>query len=79
MTEGYLLDLLPRLTGDMVEIYSHPGTPHAAPLPDTSGDLDVELHALLSTRVRERCRYLSYNIASYLTDAAEPARSGILE
>lgn len=53
ITEAYLLELIPRITADVVEIYSHPaiavpGEPSNAPL-----NLGVvELEALLSDRVR---------------------------
>ncbi|MBE9009903.1 hopanoid biosynthesis-associated protein HpnK [Pseudanabaenaceae cyanobacterium LEGE 13415] len=53
ITESYLLDLIPRITANVVEIYSHPaivvpGEPSNAPL-----NLGfAELEALLSDRVR---------------------------
>jgi hypothetical protein len=65
MSESYLLGLLPRLAGDVIEIYSHPGTPHAEPLSDSGGRTDVELHALLSLQIRELCQRLGYFVTSY--------------
>lgn len=65
ISESYLLDLLPRVSGEVVEIYSHPGTPHAAPLSDFGEDTDVELHALLSSQVRELCQRLGYCVTSF--------------
>lgn len=47
----YLTELLPRLGGQTNEIYLHPGTPHAQPMPGGSPEMDVELDALLHPSV----------------------------
>jgi hopanoid biosynthesis associated protein HpnK len=55
MHAEYLLRLLPRLTGQTVEIYFHPGAPHARLLPPSqqqNGVRDVELQALLAPEVQ---------------------------
>jgi hypothetical protein len=64
LNEVYLVKLLGRLGGRVNEIYLHPGTPHAAPFPDMAG-MDVELHALLSTKVRDRIEELGIELTSY--------------
>ena len=64
MTEEYVVDLLGRLKGRTNEIYLHPGTAHAAPLADRP-DMDVELHALLSPRVRARLEELCLRLATF--------------
>jgi hopanoid biosynthesis associated protein HpnK len=51
MSARYLTGLLPRLGGQTNEIYLHPGTPHAQPMPDGSPEMDVELDALLHPSV----------------------------
>jgi chitin disaccharide deacetylase len=72
MTEEYVMQLLARLKGRLSEIYFHPGTPHAMPLRATDGDgTDVELHALLSERVRERIGELGLRLADYRSAAPE--------
>jgi predicted glycoside hydrolase/deacetylase ChbG (UPF0249 family) len=57
MSSDYLLELLPRLGGQSNEVYFHPGTPHARPCPNDPS-MDVELHALLDPRVKERIESL---------------------
>jgi hypothetical protein len=64
MSSDYLLDLLPRLGGRTNEVYFHPGTPHAAPLPNDPA-LDVELHALLDPRVKARIDSLGLRLTSF--------------
>lgn len=54
MTEDYLLQLLPRVKGRRVEIYSHPARPiQDEPLNGPPGAGMAELEALLSARVRQ--------------------------
>ena len=52
MTDEYLITLLPRMRGEVNEVYLHPGTAHAAQLAGAATPMDVELHALLSPRVK---------------------------
>jgi predicted glycoside hydrolase/deacetylase ChbG (UPF0249 family) len=54
MTQKYTLDLLERLQGRINEIYYHPGTLHARPLPGDSSGMDTDLDALLSKDVRAK-------------------------
>ena len=64
MTAEYVLGLLGRLEGRTNEVYFHPGTRHARPL-EGSTDMDVELHALLDTRVKERIRSLGLCLTTF--------------
>lgn len=72
MTEEYVVGLLGRLRGQTNEVYFHPGTPHARPLPDTP-DMDVELAALLSPAVRQRIAALGLRLTTF---AALPTVEG---
>jgi hopanoid biosynthesis associated protein HpnK len=53
VTEEYLLGLIPRLRAERVEIYSHP----------SAGSL--ELHALLSPRVRDAIEEAGFTLSTY--------------
>jgi len=63
ITESYLLELIPKITADRIEIYSHPaiaipGEPSNAPL-----DLGfAELEALLSDRVRSALKQHGFEL-----------------
>lgn len=66
MSEAYLLELIPRIQADRVEIYSHPaiaieGEPSNAPL----GLGNTELEALLSDRVRDQFLRHGFTITNY--------------
>ncbi len=65
MTVDYVHDLLGRLSGPSNEIYFHPGTPHAQPLASTEQDMDVELDALLSPRIRQRIADLGLVLTNF--------------
>ncbi len=68
MHESYMLALLDRLHAYTNEIYFHPGSPHARPLPaalQREGVRDVELHTLLSSAVRARIESLELQIGTY--------------
>ena len=80
MNIGYLLQLLPRLTGQTVEIYFHPGAPHARPLPCTEqcgdGVRDVELRALLDRGVHAEIQQRHLPLGRY-EDAERAIRTRI--
>lgn len=68
MNETYLLNLLDRLQGRTIEIYSHPGTNYAVKLPanqQTETVRDTEFHALLSPAVRAKIAALNLPIGRY--------------
>ncbi|HZO87802.1 MAG TPA: hopanoid biosynthesis-associated protein HpnK [Chthonomonadaceae bacterium] len=68
MNAAYLLRLLERLNGTAVEIYFHPGTDYARPLPpaqQTEDVRDVELHALLDPAVRAKIETLGLCTGRY--------------
>jgi len=65
MTAAYVTALLGRLGGQTNEIYMHPGTPHAQPLPGGPPGMDVELDALLSPVVRARIEALGLRLTTY--------------
>jgi chitin disaccharide deacetylase len=68
MNRDYLLQLLPRLTGQTVEVYFHPGAPHARLLPQMQqrDDVrDVELQALLAPEIRSLIERLNLCLARY--------------
>jgi hopanoid biosynthesis associated protein HpnK len=69
MSSEYLLNLLPQLGGATNEVYFHPGTPHAAPLPGEP-DSDVELLALLDPRVNDLIHSLGLCLTTF-ADADE--------
>lgn len=75
MTAAYVSGLLGRLGGQVNEIYLHPGTAHAMPMPGGPAGMDVELDALLSPRVRERIEALNLRLTTYPEVAAEPRES----
>lgn len=64
MTSEYVLELLERLDGRTHEVYFHPGAPHAQKLSRDS-EMDVELHALLDHRIRERIDRLRLVLTTY--------------
>jgi hopanoid biosynthesis associated protein HpnK len=81
MHTAYTLDLLGRLQGITNEVYFHPGTDHARPLPASQqrdGVRDVELQALLDPAVRARIEALGLCVGRYedveatLTFSAQP-------
>ncbi len=66
MTEKYLLDLIPKISANVVEIYSHPaiaiaGEPSNAPL----GLGQAELDALLSEKVRQIIIDRGFKLTNY--------------
>ncbi len=66
MTEEFLLDLIPKIRANLVEIYSHPalvipGEPRNGPV----GAGQLELDALLSDRVREMLRLSGFELINY--------------
>lgn len=66
MTEAYLLNLIPQIQADLVEIYSHPAIavakePSNAPL----GLGQAELDALISDRVREMLVSHGFELTNY--------------
>lgn len=68
MTAAYTLALLDRLGGFTNEIYFHPGTDHARPLPaalQTEEVRDVDLHALLDPAVRAHIEELGLCLGRY--------------
>jgi chitin disaccharide deacetylase len=66
MNVEYLLRLLPRLQGQTVEIYAHPGSEYAARLPHPSNGVnDVELAALIDPRLRETLERLGIVRGTY--------------
>ncbi len=74
MHEEYVLGLLGRLAGASDEVYFHPGTEHARSL--TGAGMDVDLHALLSPRVRDRIAERGLRLTTYGSLAAEQAQAG---
>jgi hypothetical protein len=64
VTEEYLFELLGRLAGRTNEIYLHPGTKHARPIPGRP-DTDAELEALISPLIRQRIRDLGLTLTTY--------------
>lgn len=62
MTEDYLLQLIPRIRADWVEIYSHPTTDSAA---SARGASRPQLDALISRRVREALLTQGFRLATY--------------
>ncbi len=68
MHAAYVLRLLEQLTATTNEIYFHPGTEYACPLPadqQTETVRDVELHALLDPAVRARIEALDFCLGRY--------------
>ena len=65
MTAEYTSALICRLEGQVAEVYFHPGTPHAQPLPGSDPPMDVELHALLSRELRESLARSGREITAY--------------
>lgn len=76
MTAAYVVTLLGRLGGRTNEIYLHPGTPHARPLPGAPPGMDVELDALLSPVVRARLEELNFHLTTYPRLIRETDRRG---
>jgi hopanoid biosynthesis associated protein HpnK len=76
MTESYLLELIPQIRADLVEIYSHPaiaiaGEPSNGPL-----GLGVrELDALLSNNVRNKLLQAGFQLTNYAETAEQQAVS----
>jgi len=64
ITEKYLLELLPRIRGDRVEIYCHPSAPPAdeSRKPARAAG-DAELAALLSLRVAEAIKHSGFTLS----------------
>jgi hopanoid biosynthesis associated protein HpnK len=76
MTEGYWLDLLPRLSASSVEIYCHPDASLAdEPRNGPPGAGASELAAVLSPRVREAIAKAGYALAAAHPAVAAPAGS----
>ncbi len=68
MHAAYTLRLLDHLAGTTNEIYFHPGTDYACPLPanqQTQDVRDIELHALLDPAVRARIEALGLCTGRY--------------
>ena len=68
MTSEYTLALLERLTGHTNEIYFHPGSEHAAKLPESrrvDGVDDVEYAALLDPRLKDKLAELNIARGTY--------------
>jgi len=66
MTEDYLLELIPRIAAERVEIYSHPAIPLSGePSNGSLGFGERELQALLSDRVRAQFTRYGFNLINY--------------
>lgn len=66
MTEDYLLGLIPQITADWVEIYSHPAIAWAEePLNGPLGAGTKELEALLSLQVRAMLAQNGFELTNY--------------
>jgi hypothetical protein len=64
MTESYLLGLIPKIRGNVVEIYSHPAI--ALPgEPKPYGLAEAEFEALLSAQVREAIANSGFELTNY--------------
>ena len=64
MNAKYLIELLNRLEGQNIEIYFHPGTPHAQLMPNNP-NVDVELEALINPEVRETIDRSGIRMSTY--------------
>ena len=68
MDRRYSLRLLERLQGKVNEVYFHPGSPHAHPLPEAEradGVRDVELAALLTSELRVQIAARGLQLCTY--------------
>lgn len=61
MSEKYLLDLIPQIEAELVEIYSHPALVNT----ETNNGGEVELAALLSQQVRELLIVKGFELSNY--------------
>ncbi|MEI6445300.1 MAG: hopanoid biosynthesis-associated protein HpnK [Nostocales cyanobacterium ELA583] len=61
MSEEYLLDLIPQIEAELVEIYAHPDLVNM----DINNGGEVELAALLSQRVRELLTMKGFELSNY--------------
>lgn len=70
MTEGYILDILPGLTGELTEIYFHPGCLPDAEITRRMPDYRhrEELAALTSDRVKQKLTDLGIELVAYRGD-----------
>jgi chitin disaccharide deacetylase len=77
VTEPYLLDLIPRVRADCVEIYCHPAFASAdEPSNGPPGSGPSELSALLSPRVREAIERSGFVLSKVAGTALTPASRG---
>jgi hopanoid biosynthesis associated protein HpnK len=68
MNAAYVSGLLDRLAGTTNEVYLHPGTDHARPLPpaqQTESLRDVEMQALLDPAIRTKIETLGLCVGTY--------------
>jgi hopanoid biosynthesis associated protein HpnK len=80
MDEAYLLDLIPRIEADAVEIYAHPDLPAEAERGDPrSGSGVRELAALTSPTVRAAIDAAGFTLGRSLPAAAGETAPGSLE
>jgi len=82
MNAAYVQALLGRLGGGANEIYFHPGTDHARPLPagaQTEDVRDVEMQALLDPAVRARIESLGLCVGRYADIEAVMIEEGYRE
>ena len=61
MSEKYLLDLIPQIEAELVEIYSHPALVNT----ETNNGGEVELAALLSQEVRQLLTVKDFKLSNY--------------
>lgn len=65
MDRAYVARLLGRLEGATNEVYFHPGSRHARPLPGGPAHMDADLDALLSPEVRQAVEAHGLRLATY--------------
>jgi chitin disaccharide deacetylase len=65
MTEDYLLQLIPQIRADVVEIYSHPAVPIAGEPDNGMGWGQAERDALISDRVRQTIEQSGFQLTNY--------------
>jgi hypothetical protein len=67
VTEKYLLDLIPQIQANFIEIYSHPSFDNASEFyGETSSVPSKELTALLSDQVRDTLPKYGFELTNYL-------------
>jgi hopanoid biosynthesis associated protein HpnK len=66
ITEDYLLDLIPQIQANLVEIYAHPAMAIDGGLPhETINSGQIELEALLSKKVRDAFALHGFELTNY--------------